>query len=457
MQMHDQPEEFLESLGVELPDDPSVKTALKQVFGFSEFVARTCQRYPELLDDLLKSRDLQKKYSPDEFSGRLNDILGGVSTGSELASLLRRYRNREMVRIAWRDLAGWADLSETMADLSALADTCIENTFSLLHKWQIKKYGVPVGADGSHQKIVILGLGKLGARELNFSSDVDLMFAYPETGQTRGDGDQVENEAFFTRLSRSFLKLFSDASGEGVLFRVDLRLRPFGENGPLVMSFNATEEYYEAQGREWERYALIKARVVGGDKQAGHTLLKRLKPFVYRRYLDYGMFESLRDMKMGIALEVKRKGLKDNIKLGAGGIREIEFFGQVFQLIRGGVDPDLQEPAILKVLKMLARKKIITQVTCEELVGAYYFLRTTEHRLQEFDDRQTHTLPADSTRRSLLAQSLGFNSWGDFIRELGIHMRQVHYHFTQVLAKESSSREDSRAEKEMDGIWQDFL
>jgi len=465
--MHGPSEDIFNSLGLDLPEDPAVRTSLKQVLGYSEFVVATCRRYPGLLEGLLKSRDLQKKYSPDEFSVRLNNFLVGASSGratvpvelasSEFASLLRQYRNREMVRIAWRDLSGWSDLSETMADLSALADTCIDTAFSFLHQQLAKKQGTPVGADGSQQQIVVLGLGKLGARELNFSSDVDLMLAYPESGQTRGDGAQVENEEFFTRLSRNFLKLFSSASEEGILFRVDLRLRPFGENGPLVMSFNATEEYYEAQGREWERYALIKARIVAGDKNAGNTLLKRLEPFVYRRYLDYGTFEALRDMKMGIALEVKRKGLKDNIKLGAGGIREIEFFGQVFQLIRGGVDPELQEPAVLKVLKTLVRKGLVTQTTHDELVGAYYFLRTTEHRLQEFADQQTHFLPADPGRRSLLSQSLGFDEWDDFFRELGIHMRKVHDHFTKILAKDASDHEESRAEKEMNGVWQDLL
>jgi len=210
------------------------------------------------------------------------------------------------------------------------------------------------------------------------------------------------------------------------VFRVDMNLRPYGQSGPLVMSFDVMEAYYQEQGREWERYAWIKARVVAGDQQAGERLIESLNPFVYRRYLDFGAFESLRNMKQKISLEVKRKSMSHNIKLGLGGIREIEFFGQIFQLIRGGVVPALQEQSILKVLKVLARENYIPLQTCDDLICAYEFLRNTEHRLQEFSDQQVHEIPEDPVASIRLAASMGFADPESFARCLEQHRRIVH-------------------------------
>lgn len=252
------------------------------------------------------------------------------------------------------------------------------------------------------------------------------------------------------------IKTIGAATSEGMVFRVDTDLRPYGESGPLVMSFDAMEEYYQEQGREWERYAWIKARVVAGDKAAGVRLLERLKPFIYRRYLDFGAFESLRRMKQKISQEVKRKGMAGNIKLGPGGIREIEFFGQIFQLIRGGVSPSLRESPIQKVLSVLAHKNYIPRNVSDELTDAYVFLRNLEHRLQEFSDQQTHELPGDPKAKLRLAASMGFTEPESLIRCLETHKKNVHRHFNTLLESRNSKRLDEKKELEMglEAVWQ---
>jgi len=442
-----------------LPGNTVISTLpaeFQKVLGFSDFAVKFLRKYPDIADELISSNDLFSTYGHKAYHDRLKSAVKSVPDENSLQPLLRQFRGREMVRIALRDLSGKASLFETMTDLSSLADAVIDGTFSFLYQRLVDEFGVPVSPKGEKQNIVVIGLGKLGAGELNFSSDVDLMFAFPEKGTTSGSPHPISNEEFFTRLSRRFLKVFSDTSEHGVLFRVDLRLRPFGENGPLVLSFNAMEYYFTSQGREWERYALIKARPVAGDIDAGKRLIEQLKPFVYRRYLDYGSFEALRDMKSSIAQEVKRKGLKNNVKLGPGGIREIEFFGQVFQLIRGGVDPVLQESSILKVLNILVSENHITENVRDELTEAYIFLRTTEHRLQEHDDMQTHALPHGTEAMTRLAESMGFASQVDFLSRLESHMERVHRHFNDILATEESGTLEG-IEKKLEGIWQDVI
>lgn len=448
---------------ISLWDDSDFIEVIKRVFAFSNFIARSCTHNPAMLADLVQSGDLHGQSPPDHYNHKLKKSLSRLCESEQedkLYSILRKFRLREMIRIALRDLAGRADLSETMADLSALADACINQALSLLYEWACQKYGIPTGYDGSPQHLVVLGMGKLGGGELNFSSDVDLIFAYPEAGQTRGVSEPISNEEFFVHLCRSLIKTIGSRTSEGIVFRVDMNLRPYGQSGPLVMSFDVMEAYYQEQGREWERYAWIKARVVAGDKQAGERLIESLNSFVYRRYLDFGAFESLRNMKQKIFLEVKRKSMSHNIKLGLGGIREIEFFGQIFQLIRGGVAPVLQEQSTRKVLKVLARENYIPQQACDELTRAYEFLRNTEHRLQEFSDQQTHEIPADSVARRRLAASMGFSDAESFARRLEEHRRIVHYHFNQLLGTGGSERIDDQGEKiesGLEAVWQDII
>ena len=446
-----------EAAGIPPINDQKVLTSAAKVFVFSDFVATCCTRDPALLADLIDSGDLNRQPQADEYPAKFEALLADVNEEERLLLQLRRYRRREMVRIAWRDLAGWADLNDTITALSAFADACLDQTLRRLHQWQCDKFGVPTAEDGSEQQLVILGLGKLGARELNFSSDVDLIFCFPRSGHTRGTQNGLENTEFFTRLCRRLIKVIGHPTADGSVFRVDLRLRPFGENGPLVMDFNGMVQYYQEQGREWERYALIKARAIAGEKSAGRFLLEQLHPFIYRRYLDYSAFESLREMKQMIALEVKRKGMANDIKLGPGGIREIEFFGQIFQLIRGGVTPALQQTGILNVLKALADGHNIPPEVYRELSDAYAFLRNTENRLQEYADQQTHQLPGDDYGRLRLAASMGFDDAESFRSALSRHRQNVHGHFQMLLESGDDPKGPAEVEDPLDSIWQGLM
>ncbi len=436
-------------------DNPDILDVLEPVFASSNFVAESCTREPRIFHDLINSGDLLRKYPPQAYTDRLGPLLRSAGDETELGRNLRTYRCREMIRIAWRDLSGWSDLSETMGDLTAFADACLDESLALLYEKLCLQYGTPTDANGSPQHLVVIGMGKLGGRELNFSSDIDLIFAYPESGRTQGKEPSIRNEEFFTRLCRRLVNILTTTSLDGTVFRVDLRLRPDGESGPMVISFDNMEDYYQRQGREWERYAWIKARIVAGDKQAGKQLLGRLKPFVFRRYLDFGVFDSLRQMKESIAIEVKLKGMSDNIKLGPGGIREIEFFGQAFQLIRGGVTPALQTRGILDVLELLVEENCITGQVRDELNAAYVFLRNTEHRLQEVADQQTHDLPTDAFGKIRLATTMGFENWDSFSLQLEKHRHQVHHHFSGLLASDSTQPTEDSHRKEMTHVWQD--
>jgi [glutamine synthetase] adenylyltransferase / [glutamine synthetase]-adenylyl-L-tyrosine phosphorylase len=459
-------ESALQQTGLTLPEHAS---ALHSAFCFSPFVAQTCVRHPEMAGELLASGDIDRPYTSNEYADRLKTLFAAapsLTAGQEawtawLQACLRRFRRREMVRIACRDLAGLSDYHGTARDLSALADTCIKATTDRLQALLAQTWGQPQGsADGpGGQRLVVLAMGKLGAKELNFSSDIDLIFAYPSAGNTAGGQRPLSNDGFFTRLARLVIKVLGETTADGFVFRVDTRLRPFGGSGPMVMSFDAMEDYYQQQGREWERYALIKARVVAGEPEAGRDLLERLKPFVYRRYLDFGAFESLREMKAKIVQEVKRLGLADNIKLGAGGIREIEFFGQMFQLLRGGVMGALQERRILVLLRNLVKEELIPLEVYEALSEAYVFLRNTEHRLQMCHDRQTHDLPDERHERLRLAQAMGYSGWPDFASALNRRRRTVQHHFDALLAAPDGDAEAEADTQDtllyrLDAVWQ---
>lgn len=405
------------------------------VWACSDFVAKACIQYPELLADLINAGDLGRAYEPNDYESIRAQRLAGVTGEAALMQALRRVRLREMVRIAWRDLAGRADLDETLRETSALADACIQGALTCLDEWQRAEWGVPTGSvSGKPQGLVVLGMGKLGACELNFSSDVDLIFAYPEGGHTVGAARERTNEQYFLRLGQRLIRALDEHTPAGYVFRVDMRLRPYGETGPLAMSHAAIETYYQSQGREWERYAMIKARVVAGDQGAGEELLGLLRPFVYRRYLDFGVFESLREMKQMIAREVQLKGMAANVKLGAGGIREIEFVAQAFQLIRGGREPALRTRSLQAVLRLLAEQDLLPGYAAAELRSAYRFLRRVENRLQERADQQVHSLPDDQAGRARLALAMGYSAWPDLERELRRHRGRVAAHFEQVFA-----------------------
>lgn len=437
--------------GLRFPFPPE---GMDVVFAFSDFAAQSCTRHPEMLLDLIQSGDLQRVYSPDSYVRILQQGLAGAETQEMLAQRLRQIRMREMVRIAWRDLVGWADLQETLTDLSAFADACIVQALDRLYHWECRQNGTPLDPQQEAQNLVVVGMGKLGAHELNYSSDIDLLFAYPHAGRTdRG----WSNEEFFSALGRRLIQVLGAKTVDGRVFRVDMRLRPYGENGPLVMNFDALEAYYQYEGRPWERYAWIKARVITGGDAAAADLMERLKPFVYRRYLDFGTFETLREMKQKITLEVTRKGLIEDIKTGPGGIREIEFFGQIFQMLRGGVRPILQRRRICEVLWILAEEELIQPQVRDELLAAYVFLRRVEHRLQEFADQQTHRLPSDAADRQRLALSMGFEEWPKFQSVIDVHRKCVHTHFQALLSPDALNGAPEADEKALLGVWQEWI
>ena len=422
-----------------------------KVLACSEFVAQACQSRPELLPELIGSGDLQRVYAPDELATRVRRAAAACEDEAALKRALRQLRQREMVRLAWRDLSGWANLQEVVGTLSALADACLEAALEKLYAWAVARDGVPreeMGGDTA--KFVVLGMGKLGGEELNFSSDIDLIFCYTEEGETanapslaRGPrlvpiGETgkrgLSNHEFFVRLGQRLNQVLNEQTADGFVFRVDMRLRPNGASGPLALSFDAMEQYYQTHGRMWERYAFIKARVVAGDAVAGAEIQQRLRPFVFRKYLDYTAVEEIRALKTSIHRELLRKGIESNIKLGPGGIREIEFIGQAFQLIRGGRDRRFQERRILPVLAHLSDEGDMTPQAVSDLSSAYEFLRNTEHRLQAIRDQQTQVLPTNDIDRLRVAVGMGFADWESFQTVLARHMQRVHEHFSSVFA-----------------------
>lgn len=346
---------------------------------------------------------------------------------------LRQMRQREMLRITVCDIMGWVDLERTLRDLTAFADCAVE----LAHNWsreQLRhRYGVPRDDQGKEQSLIVYGMGKLGGGELNFSSDIDLIFFYPEGGQT--DGDKcLDNHPYFIRLGQQIIRLLDDLTADGFVYRVDMRLRPFGDAGALAVSFAGAENYYQTQGREWERYALIKARPMTGHPEAIDRLHQMLRPFVFRRYLDFTAIQSLRDLKAMIEAQVREKGMEGNIKLGRGGIREVEFIGQAFQLIYGGRDPELRVRSIVRVLGHLAEEALLSQSDVDRLLEAYTFLRLAENRLQMVEDAQTHDLPTDELGQQRLAYAMGFQTWRDFAEALQVHRDFVAEQFQWVFA-----------------------
>lgn len=430
-------------------------TRLQAAFACSEFASGVCKLEPALLFELVDSGDLFVDYPRFELMQRLVDQVAELDNEALLMQVLRAFRRREMLRVVLRDLLRFAELHTTMHELSWLAEACIESALGVLTRLHTPQFGRPCDAAGNTRHLAVLGMGKLGAHELNVSSDIDLIFVYGEEGETRGGRLQLDNGEYFTRLCQRLIYVLDHNSAEGFVFRVDMRLRPFGDSGPLAMSLDALEDYYQTHGREWERYAMIKARVVAGDRGLGDTLMATLKPFVYRRYLDYGSFESLREMKQMIAREVARKGMDDNVKLGAGGIREIEFIGQAFQLIRGGRDPALQIRPILDVLDMLAQRGLLPAYVVIQLKSAYVFLRDTEHRIQMRRDEQSHRLPQEPLERLALAFSMGATDWPAFMQQLDVHRQHVQGHFEQVFAEQRS--DSGEAGLDLAAVWQGSL
>lgn len=365
-------------------------------------------------------------------------ILDALQREGTLKEALRRLKKRVLLRLMLRDLNQLADLTEVMQSMTDLAEVVVETAIPVLEADLIQRYGQPMGAESKlPQTLVVVAMGKLGGRELNVSSDIDLILCYPEEGETSG-APAISNHEFFSKLSKALIATLHEATEHGFVFRVDTRLRPHGDSGPLVASFATMEDYYQTQGRAWERYAWIKARVIYGDK--ARTLMPLMRPFIFRKYLDFGSLQSLRDLHGQIRLEVNRRELQDNIKLGPGGIREIEFVPQVFQLIRGGHEPALQTQATLETLSVLAERGLLPKDAAHELAGAYIFLRNLEHRLQYREDKQTHQLLSAEPERSDIADAMGYASNEEFRADLEHHRQNVTRHFNLVFSSPQKLR-----------------
>jgi glutamate-ammonia-ligase adenylyltransferase len=364
--------------------------------------------------------------------------LGGRPTDDvTLNRLLRTLRQAVMFRIIARDLSGRADLAEVMSTATALAEESVRAALDYHEAALHAQFGKPLSPSGRAQRLHVIGMGKLGGEELNVSSDIDLVFAYPEDGETDGSR-HVSNQEFFTRLARRMIPALAEMTADGFVFRVDTRLRPNGESGPLVASFDMLEEYFYSQGREWERYAWVKARLIAGDRD--EALMALVNPFVYRRHLDFSALESLRALHSQVRQEVLRRDIADNIKLGPGGIREIEFLVQVFQLIRGGRESALRARSTRSALRQLGARGLLPPDAVEQLDQAYVFLRNVEHRLQYLDDRQTQSLPGDAQDRLLIARAMGFADYPDFEQALAAHRSVVSRHFDAIFAGNGESR-----------------
>jgi [glutamine synthetase] adenylyltransferase / [glutamine synthetase]-adenylyl-L-tyrosine phosphorylase len=411
---------------------PALRDSLPRVLAASDFVADSLVRTPDLANWLIEEGALDRTLESGEMARRLAAAVAGQPDLAGFMAALRRQRQREMVRIAWRDLAGWAAVPETLADTSAFADVAIAAAVDYASRDLARTWGEPRSVDGEAQPLVVIGMGKLGGGELNFSSDIDLIFVFPEKGETTGSRS-IDNEDFFTRLGRLVIRILGERTAEGFVFRVDMRLRPFGDSGPLTASAVFLENYLQTHGRDWERYAWIKARALTGREAWKVIHAESVRPFVYRRYLDFGVFESLREMKALIEKEVARRDLAEHVKLGPGGIREIEFIVQAFQLIRGGQDRRLQTPSLLVALPQLAGGKLLPARVAQELEAAYLFLRRIENRLQMMADAQTHTIPADALARERIAFAMGFAGWADCAAELDLHRARVTRAFQEVM------------------------
>ena len=433
---------------------------LERILAVSPYFLQTCQRYPEQWRWLVSSGALSGASPVPERSIHMArivashcDALGDFGSHTEATgslfdqqlAQLRKFRHQEMLRIIWRDLTGLASVDETLMALSTMADACIEVAARWAHEAVSERFGDAQDADGRSMRMIVLGMGKLGGQELNVSSDIDLIYIYPYAGQSDGE-KRIDNEAYFRRVAQALTQLLGNVTVDGFVFRVDTRLRPFGDSGPLVMNLNALEQYYLTQGRDWERYAMIKARPITGDEDAIAALMELLNPFVYRRYLDYSAIDSLRDLKRKIALSVKQKSLSNNVKLGLGGIREIEFIGQAFQLVRGGRQERLRVRPIKKVLHCLHDMKLMSIEDVQALCEAYNFLRLVENALQAMRDQQVHSLPDDPTDQRRLLLMLGFDQWTEFETILNRHRDAVSTRFNALFsdwnAGEASAHED---------------
>lgn len=445
---------------------------LARVLASSDYATEILLANPELLNQLAQQSRLDTPLKLADYQlwcqEYLENALGQLPTDeASLQRQLRLFRRAVMLRLLWRDAQAAGNphsVWQTATEVSYLAEVTTKAALVWLENFYAAAWGKPYARGVSllqveagevpPLRLVVLGMGKLGAGELNLSSDIDLIFAFAAQGETLGGKRSFDNQDYFTRIGQKLIALLDKATADGFVFRVDMRLRPYGDAGALALSFNALLDYYQQQGRDWERYAMIKARVIAGDKQAGERLLDELRPFAYRKYLDFSAIEALRAMKAMINSEVRRKSLENNIKLGLGGIREVEFISQVFQLIRGGRDTELQERSIKKVLPIIANLGLMPPEASQVLLAAYEFLRDLEHALQGLADKQTQTLPDDELAQARIAWRCGFADWPSFYAKLQKVKQQVRQHFDAIIADpEEEQPEPTKIDEALVCLW----
>ncbi|GAB2581346.1 bifunctional [glutamate--ammonia ligase]-adenylyl-L-tyrosine phosphorylase/[glutamate--ammonia-ligase] adenylyltransferase [Dyella jejuensis] len=420
--------------GVPLHDDAGVAERIRRTLLASDFAFETWRNQPQLL----APQGLERLRSGSDAAARIDALKLDADEAASMAAL-RRFRHAEALRLVFRDVNGLDELPEILSATSVLYEVLLGSALEWSEHMLATRYGHARAADGTLQRLVVIGFGKLGGSELNFSSDIDLVLAYPHGGESDG-ARALDNSEYFVRMGRQLVRLLHEPTNDGICARVDLRLRPFGSAGRLALPFSAMEQYYQREGRDWERYAWIKARTVAGDHSAGKPLQEMLRPFVYRKYLDYTAFAGLREMKALIDAEVARKDLADNLKLGPGGIREIEFIVQLVQLIRGGREPALRVRGLLPALTACQARGHIPAARARALREAYVFLRRLENRVQMLRDAQTHDLPGDALTRERLALGLDYPAWEPLAEELARHREIVATEFAAVLMPEGGAK-----------------
>ena len=425
----------------------------------SQYVNNTLLHSPTLLLPLLEKSSplfIEHKLSKSALKEWLESRLETCEDTENFDQTLRKLRKEFMLRTIWRDINRLARMQDTTEELSWFADLAIAATLNFHYQKLCIARGTPRDEQGEAQPMLILGMGKLGAYELNLSSDIDLIFCYPESGETDHEKKPLSNQEFFSLLGKKIIASLDTNSAEGFVFRVDMRLRPYGQSGALVSNFRSLEEYYQTQGREWERYAMVKVRVVASNGAETHskTLMAMLKSFTYRKYVDFSVIDALRKLKAMINQEVTRRNLQGNIKLGPGGIREVEFIAQVFQLIRGGRDLQLQDNRLKIILPELTQLGCLPEITQQKLWQAYSFLRNTEHALQAWNDEQTQSLPLDEDDKERLAIVMGFECWSEFFKHLENHREYVHAEFQSLIAPVEDKHSDSDSDAvNWNGLW----
>ncbi|MEW6108429.1 MAG: bifunctional [glutamate--ammonia ligase]-adenylyl-L-tyrosine phosphorylase/[glutamate--ammonia-ligase] adenylyltransferase [Nitrospirota bacterium] len=440
------PERSLNNLSSFLSENPSRTDELEAnirnislLFSYSQFLANYSISHPDILFDALKNVDI-----PPDMETLSNKLMEGLnSIDDELIrsnlsvhmKTVREFKLNELLKITLRDILKKADLIDTMLELSMLADAIIENSLAVIRKSKSRIHGSP-----ANDAFSVISLGKLGGEELNFSSDVDLIFVYgTEAGETSGvmttqgiTVNKISNHEYYCRIGEELTRFLSLNTDSGFAYRVDLRLRPEGQRGDIALALRGYEMYYESWGRAWERAMLLRARPVAGDSELGNNFIEMIRPFVYRKYLDYSSIDEIRRLKTRIDSTFK----KGDIKRGYGGIREIEFFAQALQLIYGGREPLLRERSVLKVLHRLWQKALMGQEDYSILSDNYRFLRTLEHRLQQLNDIQTHTIPSGDADLQALARKMGFIDREAFAADLDKRRKHIRNIYDSLFAEQ---------------------